>query len=617
VTTPDRVTQGSTLEALWRRAEDIRALCGLPPIAESTVRAIGARGDWAESLVEILLKDLEGTFRRQLATRMQLEGLGELMGSAVRDPEPDRPFRMLLQYLASAMNEPRLWLGLLQGNPPGFALHRVGSGVGAEARTDRAALRDMDPGWLRWLAAGEGDPALACDPLGVHRGGPWHPVAIRGEVPADRLSGAKPACPGSRVEGRFCAFTQAPLQATPSAGRQCETCRFRYVVGLLGIEGEEDPARHAAIEAIVPALGALCVNLGLNEALDVEARFREDVVESMPVGVVAVDREGQILAWNRSAEQILGTPRGQALASLIDEIGGAEGWHEALLSALRHGGVEAPSEHVVRRRDGTTTPVEVNAAPLRDAEGRVRGAVATLTDLSDVRSMEERIRQLDRLAALGRFASSVAHEIRNPLTGIATGVEYLSRGFPQGDERLNDVQYILREVTRLNTIVQDLLSATRPRMLTLGPVSVADVAARAVQALDPSLQEGKVQIGLEDVDHWPKVLADTDQLLQVFLNLIQNAVQAMEDGGEISVRVRPVGKGQSQRVEIEIEDDGAGIAPEHLPHLFEPFYTTRPKGTGLGLFVVHGIVQRHGGSIEVVSAPGQGSRFRILLPAAT
>ena len=153
-------------------------------------------------------------------------------------------------------------------------------------------------------------------------------------------------------------------------------------------------------------------------------------------------------------------------------------------------------------------------------------------------------------------------------------------------------------------------------MLTLGPVSVADAAQRAVQALGPALQESKVHIRLEDADHWPKVLADTDQLLQVFLNLIQNAVQAIQDGGEISIRVRPVGK-QTQRIEIEIEDDGAGIAPEHLPHLFEPFYTTRPKGTGLGLFVAHGIVQRHGGSIEVVSAPGQGTRFRILLPAAT
>jgi len=384
----------------------------------------------------------------------------------------------------------------------------------------------------------------------------------------------------------------------------------------MGLQDSSDPLRRASVEAIVPALGALCVNLSLNEALDLEARFREDVIESMPLGVVAVDREGQVLAWNRSAEEILGAQRESTLARTIREIGGAEGWQEALLGALSRGDAGDPSEHIVRRRDGTTVPVEVNAAPLRDAEGRTRGAVATLTDLSNVRSMEERIRQLDRLAALGRFASSVAHEIRNPLTGIATGVEYLSRGFPEGDERRVDVQFILREVTRLNTIITDLLTATSPRMLTLGPVSLADVAARAVRSLTPSIPEGKVQIRLEGADTWPKVLADTDQLLQVVLNLIQNALQAIEDQGVVVIRAHLVGKPPGTRVQIGVTDTGVGIGAEHVPHLFEPFYTTRPKGTGLGLFVAHGIVQRHGGSIEVESTPGQGTVFRLTLPAA-
>ncbi len=536
------------------------------------------------------------------------------MGLAVRNRDPDRPFEVLQQYLARALNEPTLWLGLLRGNPPGFTM--IQSGASAEARTERVSLRDMDPGWLHWLALGEGDPVLERDPWGKGRGGPWHPIPIRGEMPAEGLSGAEPACPGASLERKACVLTGAPLQGRVAAARQCSPCQFRRVVGLLGLAGESDRSRRASAEAIVPALGALCVNLGLNEALDLEARFRQDVIESVPLGVVAVDREGQILAWNRSAEEIVGTPRAAALAKPIDEVGGAEGWHEALLHVLRRGGIEEPSEHIVQREGRASIPVEVNAAPLRDAEGRTRGAVATLTDLSNLRSMEERIRQLDRLAAVGRFASSVAHEIRNPLTGIATGVQYLSRGFPEGDERHDDVAFILREVTRLNNIIQDLLSATRPRMLTLGPVSVADVAARAVQTLGPSIEEGGVQIRLEGADHWPKVLADTDQLLQVILNLVQNAVQAMGDGGEVEIRAHPVGNPPASRVEIEISDTGVGIGPEHLPHLFEPFYTTRPKGTGLGLFVAHGIVQRHGGSIEVASAPGKGTRFRIVLPAA-
>jgi len=179
-----------------------------------------------------------------------------------------------------------------------------------------------------------------------------------------------------------------------------------------------------------------------------------------------------------------------------------------------------------------------------------------------------------------------------------------------------DVQFILREVTRLNTIITDLLTATRPRMLTLGPVSLADVAARAVRSLTPSIPEGKVQIRLEGADTWPKVLADTDQLLQVVLNLIQNALQAIEDQGVVVIRAHPVGKPPGTRVQIDVTDTGVGIGAEHVPHLFEPFYTTRPKGTGLGLFVAHGIVQRHGGSIEVESTPGQGTVFRLTLPAA-
>ena|GEM_PF-1814410 len=612
--TPDPKTQGRDLDALWRRAEEIRALCGLPPLSESA----GERGpghDSAEALIEVLLHDLEANFRRELATRVQLQGLGDLIAFAVPAREPDKPFRTLLQYLGRALNEPHLWMALKRGNPPEFVLWRTGQTREPETRSGRVSLRAMDAEWLRWLALGEGEPVLPADPWGERRGGPWHPIPIRGEVPAERLSGSPASCPGAAVEGKSCVVTGAPLRAADGR-RRCAPCQFHRVLGLMGIAGESDTMRRASVEAIAPALGALLVNLSLNEALDLEARFREDVIESMPLGVVAVDRDGQILAWNRSAEEILGAPRQSALAKTIEEIGGAEGWQDALLRALSRGGGASPSEHIVRRRDGSTLPVEVNAAPLRDAEGRTRGAVATLTDLSNVRSMEERIRQLDRLAALGRFASSVAHEIRNPLTGIATGVEYLSRGIPEGDERRVDVQYILREVTRLNNIIQDLLTATRPRMLTLGPVSVADVAARALRTLTTSIPEGKVQIRLEGADHWPKVLADTDQLLQVFLNLVQNAVQAIEDRGEVRIHARPVGHPPASRVEIEISDTGAGIAPEHVPHLFEPFYTTRPKGTGLGLFVAHGIVQRHGGSIEVVSAPGQGTQFRVVLPAA-
>jgi PAS domain S-box-containing protein len=352
------------------------------------------------------------------------------------------------------------------------------------------------------------------------------------------------------------------------------------------------------------------VSLGLKEALDFEARFRDEVIENLPLGVVAIDAREHVLAWNRAAAGIVGLSREEVRAQPTAPTLRGRSWHDALIRSLEQGTEEERKEHQVSRPDASSSPIEVSTAPLRDAEGTIRGAVATLVDVSSLKSMEERIRQLDRLAALGRFASSVAHEIRNPLTGIATGVQFLSRGFPVGDERHESVAFILREVIRLNTIIQDLFTASRPRELKLEPVKLVEVAGRVLRGLKPAPEEAGVTIELDRADAWPTVVADADQLQQVLLNLTQNAVQATPEGGRVVIRVRSEGSG----LVIEVEDTGAGIAPEHLSRIFDPFYTTRPKGTGLGLFVAHAIVQRHRGSLDVDSQLGKGTRFQIHLP---
>jgi signal transduction histidine kinase len=226
--------------------------------------------------------------------------------------------------------------------------------------------------------------------------------------------------------------------------------------------------------------------------------------------------------------------------------------------------------------------------------------------------MEERIRQLDRLAALGRFASSVAHELRNPLTGIATGVQFLSRGFPEGDERHESVAFILREVVRLNTIIQDLFTAAKPRELSQAPVPVAEIISRVLRTLGPTAEAAGVTIVLEDADRWPVALIDADQVQQVFLNLVENAVQATPGGGRVTIR--SIRRAAPPEIIVTVQDTGSGIAPEHAPRIFEPFYTTKAKGTGLGLFVAHGIVQRHGGTLDVEEQSDRGARFRVALP---
>ncbi|HEU5310991.1 MAG TPA: ATP-binding protein, partial [Candidatus Eisenbacteria bacterium] len=601
--------QRAAYERLWRRAEEIRSLCGLPPLPPHAPGPDSPDPLSLAPLVEILLKDLEGNFRRELATRVQLEGLGELMAFSSRNAEPGASYRTLVNYLARALDQPRLWLGVLDGSPPAFTVYVAGDPAVVDVKPERVHVQWLQPDWLRWVALGKGNSPLWVGPTGSRKGGPWHPLAIRGELAIGRLSGDVPHCPGSMPGGRVCGLSRAPLQELAGGHRQCGQCEFRHIIGLLGVEGKDAPEIRS-LDPVVPSLGAILTNLGLQEALDLETRFREAVIEYLPLGVVAIDARGHVLTWNRAAEELIGLSREDAASQPLARLLPERSWHDLLVKSLEQGSEEVRREHDLVRPEGSSVPVEVSTAPLRDSEGRIRGAVATLMDVSSIKSMEERIRQLDRLAALGRFASSVAHELRNPLTGIATGVQYLSRGYPEGDERHESVAFILREVVRLNTIIQDLFTASRPRDLRLESISLQDVAQRALRGLKPTPEDSGVTIDLEGADTWPKVMADADQIQQVLLNLIQNAVQATPRGGHVTLRVRE-GRGGS---EIEVEDTGSGIAEEHREKIFDPFYTTRPKGTGLGLFVAHGIVQRHRGSIEVESEVGNGTRFRILLP---
>jgi len=614
--TPPRITHRAASERLWRRAEEIRSLCGLAPL---TGEEAGSPEDSApvalESLVEILLRDLETNFRRELATRVQLEGLGELVAFTAKDAEPGSSYRTLINYLARALDESRLWLGVLDGTPPAFTIYRAGDPAVVDVAVERVPAQWLQPDWLRWIAMGEGNPELWTSPSASRKGGPWRPIPIRGELAGNRLSGETPVCPGAVVAGSTCALSRTPLEDMAGGHRACGRCEFRHVVALIGVEGTDTPDRMLKLDAIAPSLGPILVNLGLKEALDLEARFRDEVIENLPLGVVAIDTRGRTVTWNRAAESITGLDRETVRATPVPRLLPDRSWHQTLVRSLEEGTQTAGAEHDVVRPDGSSVPVEMNTAPLRDSEGRIRGAVATLLDVSSLKQMEVRIRQLDRLAALGRFASSVAHELRNPLTGIATGVQYLSRGFPEGDERHESVAFILKEVVRLNTIIQDLFTATKPRELMLRATALADVAAWAVRGASPAAEASGVRIVVEDADQWPMALVDADQIQQVLLNLVQNAVQATSPGGTIRLRARRR-EGSPAGAVLEVEDSGTGIPAEHLPRIFEPFYTTRPKGTGLGLFVAHGIVQRHGGTLEAESDVGKGTRFRIFLPDA-
>jgi signal transduction histidine kinase len=262
---------------------------------------------------------------------------------------------------------------------------------------------------------------------------------------------------------------------------------------------------------------------------------------------------------------------------------------------------------------------------LRNERRAVYGAIATFVDLTPLKRAEEHARRQDRLAALGRFTSSVAHEIRNPLTGIAAGVQYLDRSVADGPQREN-LGFILSEIRRLDRIVQDLFDITHPRGLALRVQPLEDSVRRAVHSLEATIAAKRITVTVECAPYTPPVPHDADQMQQVFINLIKNAGEASPEGAAIRVTLAPMPPAgrrahpgrhpgaASGGVVARVEDRGSGISPEHLKTVFEPFFTTRQGGTGLGLYICHDIVKRHGGALTVQSEPGKGTTFSLELP---
>jgi two-component system nitrogen regulation sensor histidine kinase GlnL len=265
--------------------------------------------------------------------------------------------------------------------------------------------------------------------------------------------------------------------------------------------------------------------------------------------------------------------------------------------------------------------VSLTTSLLRDERRSVYGTIATFVDLRPLKAAEERARALDRLAALGRFTSSVAHEIRNPLTGIAAGVQYLAPALGTDEPRRESLEFVLREIRRLDGIVQDLFDVTHPRQLLPRAAPLEATLRRALQSLEAVFQEHHVTVTVEVAPHTAPVPHDADQIQQVFNNLLKNAAEASPPGAALEISIGPGGRGLAGHpgptVIARVRDRGPGIPQENLHTLFEPFFTTKPGGTGLGLYISHDIVERHAGALTVQSEEGCGATFCVELPLET
>ncbi|HYJ85939.1 MAG TPA: ATP-binding protein [Pyrinomonadaceae bacterium] len=339
--------------------------------------------------------------------------------------------------------------------------------------------------------------------------------------------------------------------------------------------------------------------------------LHERIVESIRSGVVTTDLLGRIYSFNAAAKEITGynesDVRGQDASIFFGEI--KEIIADSVNTATA-GDASPRFEADCLTADGLRLRLGFSISPLFSEAGETTGTVITFQDLTQIRALEETSRRQDRLAAIGRMAASIAHEIRNPLAAMRGSIQMLRADMAGDSSETQLMEIILRESDRLNRIISDFLSYARPRSIVQSKVDVGELLKRTFTLLRHSAEISEKHLLEEDVPSQPALLnADSEQLQQVFWNLARNALQAMPEGGTLRAKVEANTNG---RLRITFSDTGRGMAPEQVEHLFEPFSSTT-GGTGLGLSIVYQIIRDHGGTINVRSREGRGTTIAIEL----
>jgi two-component system, NtrC family, nitrogen regulation sensor histidine kinase GlnL len=351
--------------------------------------------------------------------------------------------------------------------------------------------------------------------------------------------------------------------------------------------------------------------------------YYANVIDSVGDGVVVLDSGGTVTLLNPAAEQITGISRRQAQGQLFREIfAGEEILLEMVAKTAASGMIISDYENIALARGGHITPVSATTSPLLQDSGEQIGTILVLRDLTNIRDLERAVRQADRLSTLGTLAAGLAHEVKNPLGGIKGAAQLLERELPEASELHDYTRIMLKEVQRVNRIVEELLELAAPRRLVLTKVNLHKALGDILLLQKRTVGEKKITFQQQFDPSIPPILGDEALLTQLFLNLIKNGVEAVGDTGLVRVTSRVLadysmtqkGERRARMVAVEVSDDGPGIKKEQMEHLFTPFFTTKAKGTGLGLAICHKIVSEHRGMIKVDSEPRRGTTFTVMLP---
>lgn len=427
---------------------------------------------------------------------------------------------------------------------------------------------------------------------------------------------------GSRRGPRMRMFSHHPEYEKIQGEMKKLLDRHPLYLVQLDFEQFNTPLRRQLLQVLILSAVILLVGLGgslafmtlkglkgSQQRLGTMRAFTDILVSSLPVGLIATDSSGTIQVCNEAAAEMLGGAR-KAILGKLPLAGLPPGLAQMFSGKSREVAVRRQREVALESSAGEPRILQLASVVVQDEGHDFAGEVLLIRDLTEVKLLEKQLQRSERLAALGKMAAGVAHELRNPLSSIKGLAVLLKSHFTEPGREAETADVLVKEVERLNRSIGELLDYAKPGQLNKAPVSIEEILRKTLSLVQMDTEAFGITVELSLQDDLPELTVDSDKLKQVFLNLLLNGIQAMPDGGTLRLDLTK----DERNMNIVIRDTGTGILPENLPRVFDPYYTTKNDGTGLGLAMSAKIVEEHGGWIKIASVPEEFTEVRVVLP---
>lgn len=342
--------------------------------------------------------------------------------------------------------------------------------------------------------------------------------------------------------------------------------------------------------------------------------YTSKLLETMDNAVISVDNRGNIKTFNRKSEEIFGKKKEEVLNKDCQEVLNLKINGECLLKECLLEKKNISQEIILEEKGLKKKILDLNTSFLTDESGGITGVVAVIRDVTEIKDLNEEVARHKRLVALGKLSAGIAHEIRNPLSSIRGLAQFVFNSFSKTDERKEDLNTIIQEVDRLNKLVVQVLDFAKLKKLNLTRFSLNGLIRKITELFKIEIKDKQIKFNLELSPDISQIQADEDQIKQILMNVIINAIQAIPKKGEIKIKTEKSSLRGESAIKLIIEDSGIGITEKDFNQIFDPFFSTKEKGSGLGLSIVYKLVEAHQGEIKVESKEGEGTKFVIFLP---